>query len=225
MSTFPDLMPIDFTQVSVYLVTDPLLSQGRSELEVVRAAAAGGIRLVQYRDKRADARTYLEKARALSVICRELDVWLLLNDRVDIAACVDCDGVHLGQNDLPTAEALQVLGPGKVVGRSTHTVDQARRACAEGAGYINIGPVFPTATKDTPVVPVGLEMVRAVTAVSTVPVTTMGGINMENAAQVVSAGADRVAVVTAITRAPDISRAARDLVDLVDRARRERGSM
>lgn len=215
-------MSIDFSKVSVYLVTDPVLSEGRSELEVVRAAASGGVRLVQYRDKLADARTYLEKARAISVLCRELGIWLLLNDRVDIAAVVDCDGVHLGQNDLPTAEARRILGPGKLVGRSTHTVEQARRACAEGAGYINIGPVFPTGTKNTPVAPVGLEMVRAVTSVSTVPVTTMGGISLDNAARVVGAGADRVAVVTAVTRAPDIAQAARDLVDLVDRARRER---
>ena len=110
------------------------------------------------------------------------------------------------------------------MGRSTHSVDQARRACAEGAGYINIGPVFPTATKNTSVAPVGVEMVRAVTSISTVPVTTMGGISMDNASQVVRAGADRVAVVTAITRAADISVAARELVDHVERARRERGS-
>ena len=215
-------MLIDFSQVSVYLVTDPTLSEGRSELEIVREAAAGGIRLVQYRDKLADARTYQEKAQALSVLCRKLGVWLLLNDHVDIAARVDCDGVHLGQGDLPTAEALAILGPGKIVGRSTHTVDQAILACAEGAGYINIGPVYPTRTKNTPVVPVGLEMVREVAAVSTVPVTTMGGISMDNAAQVVRAGADRVAVVTAITRAPDIRSAAKSLVDLVERSRRER---
>jgi thiamine-phosphate pyrophosphorylase len=215
-------MLIDFSQVSVYLVTDPTLSEGRSELEIVREAAAGGIRMVQYRDKLADAHTYLEKAQALSVLCRKLGVWLLLNDHVDIAARVDCDGVHLGQGDLPTAEALAILGPGKIVGRSTHTVDQAILACSEGAGYINIGPVYPTRTKNTPVVPVGLEMVREVAAVSTVPVTTMGGISLENAAEVVRAGADRVAVVTAITRAPDIRAAAKTLVDLVERSRRER---
>jgi thiamine-phosphate pyrophosphorylase len=215
-------MPIDFSQVSVYLVTDPLLSEGRSELAVVRAAAAGGVRLVQYRDKLADASTYLEKARALSLLCRELGVWLLLNDRVDIAALVDCDGVHLGQNDLPTAEARRLLGSGKLVGRSAHSAEQVRRACAEGADYVNIGPVFPTATKQVPMAPVGLDGVRDAVAASTVPVTTMGGIGLANAAEVVLAGADRVAVVTAITRAPDIGRAARELVELVERTRSRR---
>jgi thiamine-phosphate diphosphorylase len=215
-------MSVDFARVAVYLVTDPQLSHGRSELEVVRAAAAGGIRLFQYRDKSATARTYLEKARALSALCRELGVWLLLNDRVDIAAAVDCDGVHLGQDDLPTADARALLGAGKIVGRSTHSVEQAREAIAQGADYINIGPVFPTATKQVAIAPVGLEMVRAVTALSTVPVTTMGGIKLSNAAQVVAAGADRVAVVTEVTQAPDIASAARILVDAVEAARGRR---
>jgi thiamine-phosphate pyrophosphorylase len=215
-------MPIDFTQVLVYMVTDPLLSGGRSELDVIRAAAAGGVRLVQYRDKLADAPTYLEKARAISKLCRELGVWLLLNDRVDVAARIDCDGVHLGQSDLPTAEAKRILGPGKLVGRSTHSAEQVRRACGEGADYVNIGPVFPTSTKEVSMAPVGLEGVSAAMFAASVPVTTMGGICMANAAEVILAGADRVAVVTAITRAPDIARAARDLVELVERTRSQR---
>lgn len=217
-------MAVDFTRVSVYLVTDPNLSNGRSELEVVRAAAAGGIRLFQYRDKPAGKKTYLEKARALAALCRELDVDLLLNDHVDVAALVDCAGIHLGQDDLPTAEAKRLLGPDKIVGRSTHDLAQAREAIRDGADYINIGPVFPTATKNTPVVPVGLGMVGEIAKVATVPVTTMGGIGMDNAADVVRAGADRVAVVTAITKAPDISAAARELVRRVESARSSRPS-
>jgi len=215
-------MSIDFSRVSVYLVTDPTLSNDRSELEVVRQAAAGGIRLFQYRDKLASKRQYLSKARELAALCRELGVDLLLNDHVDIAALVDCSGIHLGQDDLPTAEARQILGPTKTIGRSTHDAAQAREAIAQGADYINIGPVFPTGTKNTPVKPVGLDMVREIAKLSTVPVTTMGGISMDNAADVVGAGADRVAVVTAVTKAPDIAKAARALVDLVEAARKER---
>ncbi len=217
-------MAVDFSRVSVYLVTDPTLSNGRSELEIVRAAASGGIRLIQYRDKLAGKRLYLEKARALAALCRELGVDLLLNDHVDIAALVDCAGIHLGQDDLPTAEAKRLLGPSKIVGRSTHDPAQAAAAIREGADYINIGPVFPTATKNTPVVPVGLDMVREIARISTVPVTTMGGIGMDNAADIVRAGADRVAVVTAITKAPDVSRAARTLVDLVESAKASRSA-
>lgn len=213
-------MSIDFSRISVYLVTDPTLSNDRSELEVVRAAASGGIRLFQYRDKLASKRQYLAKARALASLCRELGVDLLLNDHVDIASVVDCSGIHLGQDDLPTAEARQILGASKAIGRSTHDPDQAREAIAQGADYINIGPVFPTGTKNTPVKPVGLDMVREIARISTVPVTTMGGISMDNAADVVRAGADRVAVVTAITKASDIAKAARALVALVDDARK-----
>ncbi|MBK8802006.1 MAG: thiamine phosphate synthase [Fibrobacteres bacterium] len=215
-------MAIDFSQVHVYLVTDPTLCSGRSETEIIRGAAHGGLRLVQFRDKTCDARTYLEKARAISAVCRELGVWLLLNDRVDIAACVDCDGVHLGQGDLPTAEARALLGAGKIIGRSTHDAVQARLAMEAGADYINIGPVFPTSTKQVAVAPVGLDMVREVTRMANIPVTTMGGIGHANAREVVLAGADRVAVVTAITQAPDIAMAYRDLESLVRTAKADR---
>lgn len=217
-------MAVDFTRVSVYLVTDPTLSNGRTELEVARAAASGGIRLIQYRDKLAGKKLYLEKARALAALCRELGIDLLLNDHVDIAALVDCAGIHLGQEDLPTAEAKSLLGPAKIVGRSTHDPAQAAAAIREGADYINIGPVFATNTKATPVRPVGLDMVREIARISTVPVTTMGGIGMDNAADVVRAGADRVAVVTAITQASDISEAARKLVQRVESAKGARSA-
>lgn len=215
-------MAIDFTQVHVYLVTDPTLNQARSETEIIRLAAGAGLRLVQFRDKTCDARTYLEKARAISKVCRELGVWLLLNDRVDIAACVDCDGVHLGQGDLPTPEARSLLGQGKIVGRSTHDPAQALQAIQQGADYINIGPVFPTSTKQVAVHPVGLDMVREVTSRSSVPVTTMGGIHHGNARDVVLAGADRVAVVTAITQAADVAKAFSELESLVRTARAQR---
>ena len=215
-------MSIDFSKVAVYLVTDPALSNGRSELEIVRRAAAGGIRLFQYRDKHAGKKLYLEKARALADLCGELGVDLILNDHVDIAACVDCAGIHLGQEDLPTKEARLVVGPTKAIGRSTHDIAQAHAAIAEGADYINIGPVFATNTKNTPVKPVGLDMVREIAKITTIPVTTMGGIGMDNAAMVVGAGADRVAVVTAITQAVDVERASRALVEMVESAKAAR---
>jgi thiamine-phosphate diphosphorylase len=215
-------MSIDFSKVAVYLVTDPALSNGRSELEIVRRAASGGIRLFQYRDKPSGKKLYLEKAMALADLCRELGVDLILNDHVDVAALVDCAGIHLGQDDLPTKEARQILGPAKAIGRSTHDIRQAHTAIADGADYINIGPVFATSTKNTPVRPVGLEMVREIAKASTIPVTTMGGIGMANVATVVGAGADRVAVVTAITQAPDVERAARALVEAVESAKAAR---
>jgi len=210
-------MKVDFAKVRVYLVTDPRLNAGRDEETVIREAVSlGGVGLVQFRSKYLTKRAYFEQASHLVKICRELGVPLLLNDHVDIAALLDCDGIHVGQSDLPVSEVRRLLGPDKTIGLSTHTVEQALAAQTSGADYINIGPVFATATKDTPVVPVGMDMVRAVTAISRLPVTTMGGIKHANAADVVRAGADRVAVVTAITEAPDIARAAADLKAVVE---------
>lgn len=213
-------MLVDFSKVRIYVVTDPRLNGGRDEESVIRAAAAGGANLFQFRSKHLAKREYFAQATHLAAVCRELGVWLLLNDHVDIAALVDCDGIHVGQSDLAPAQVRALLGPGKTIGLSTHTVEQALAAQASGADYINIGPVFATQTKDTPVVPVGLDMVQAVTAASRLPVTTMGGIKHANAASVIAAGAERVAVVTAITEAADIAQAARDLIAVVEGARR-----
>jgi len=214
---------VDFSKVAVYLVTDPALSAGRDEETVIREAARlGGIDLVQFRSKKLSKREYFQQATHLASVCRELGVPLLLNDHVDITALVDCDGVHVGQSDLHPREVRRLLGPDKTIGLSTHTVEQALAAQESGADYINIGPVFPTATKDTPVMPVGLDMVRDVAAVTRLPLTTMGGIKHGNAASVLASGADRVAVVTAITQADDVARAAAELKDIVLRARKER---
>ncbi len=216
-------MKVDFSKVAVYLVTDPALSAGRDEETVIREAARlGGIDLVQFRSKKLSKREYFQQATHLATVCRKLDVPFLLNDHVDIAALVDCDGVHVGQSDLHPREVRRLLGPDKTIGLSTHTVEQALAAQESGADYINIGPVFPTATKDTPVVPVGLDMVASVAAITRLPLTTMGGIKHGNATSVVASGADRVAVVTAITQADDVARAAAELKDIVLRARMAR---
>lgn len=218
-------MKVDFSKVSVYLVTDPALSAGRDEETVIREAVRlGGVDLVQFRSKKLTKREYFEQAARLAGICRSLGVPLLLNDHVDIAALVDCDGIHVGQSDLHPREVRRLLGPDKTIGLSTHTVEQAIAAQESGADYINIGPVFATATKDTPVVPVGLPMVRDVAAVTRLPLTTMGGIKHGNAADVIASGADRVAVVTAITQSHDIASSALELKGIVERARIERNA-
>lgn len=212
-------MKVDFSRVELYLVTDAPSSQGRSFAEVIRAAVAGGVDLVQYRDKAASAREYFQRAQELQALCRQLGVPLLLNDHVDIAALLGADGIHLGQDDIPLAQARRLLGAEATIGVSTHDVGEAEEAIREGADYINIGPVFPTRTKDLPLakVGIGLGLVTEIVKLSRVPVTTMGGIGLSNAAQVIAAGADRVAVVTALTKAPDIAAAARELKALVRR--------
>lgn len=217
-------MKVDFSRVELYLVTDAPSSQGRSFAEVIRAAVAGGVDLVQYRDKAASAREYFQMAQELQTLCRQLGVPLLLNDHVDIAALLDADGIHLGQDDIPLLQARRLLGAEATIGVSTHDVGEAEDAIREGADYINIGPVFPTQTKDLPLakVGIGLGLVTEIVKLSSVPVTTMGGIGLTNAARVVAAGADRIAVVTALTKAPDIAAAARELKALVRREKAAR---
>lgn len=218
-------MKVDFSRVELYFVTDAGLSRGRSNLEVVEAAVAGGVDLVQYRDKMATAREYYQRGAALLELCRRLGVPLLFNDHADIAALLGADGIHLGQDDLPVAEARRLLGPDATLGVSTHDVPEAHEAIAAGADYINIGPVFPTQTKQVALAKtgIGLGLVTEVVKLSTIPVTTMGGIGLSNAASVIEAGADRVAVVSAITKADDIAAAARELKRVVREAKAKRG--
>lgn len=210
-------MKVDFSKVELYLVTDEGLSAGRTNLEVVEAAVAGGVDLVQYRDKTATARQYYERGQALLGLCRRLGVPLLFNDHADIAALLGADGIHLGQDDLPVQEVRRLLGPEATLGVSTHDLDEVQAAIAAGADYLNIGPVYPTKTKDLPLakVGIGLDLVAEVVRMSPIPVTTMGGIGLSNAEAVIEAGADRIAVVTALTKAPDIAAAARELKALV----------
>lgn len=216
---------VDFSRVELYLVTDPGLSRGRSEEEVMAAAAEGGVDLVQFRSKRLSERDYHARAEVLCAHARRLGLPLLLNDHVAVAALVDCDGLHVGQSDLPVPLVRRLVGPDRTIGLSTHSAAQAREARALGADYLNVGPVFPTATKDTPVVPVGAALVREVAAFAAIPVTTMGGIKEGNLRELILAGADRVAVVTAITDAEDMAAAARALKAAIASAKEEREAL
>ena len=203
----------------LYLVTSP---SPRLEA-VVAAALQGGVRLVQYRAKEGslapdgqpitDA-VRLEQARALRQLCSRHGALFLVNDRIDIALAVDADGVHLGQGDLPPALARQLLGPERLIGRSTHAISQLRQAVADGCDYVGVGPVNATPTKPGRE-PVGLDYVRQVAAESPIPFFAIGGIAPANLAAVQAAGAERVAVVRAITEAPDPAQASRALLTLL----------
>ncbi|RMG53284.1 MAG: thiamine phosphate synthase [Acidobacteria bacterium] len=193
----------------VYAITDRELS-GLSHAEQVRRLAAGGIRLVQLRDKTAPPRQFYEEAQHAVRVAHQLGVTLLINDRVDIALAVAADGVHVGQDDLPPDKARAILGPEKIVGLSTHNVQQAREANHYPVDYVAIGPVFPTSTKPDHEPVVGLELVRQVRQVVTKPLVAIGGITLESAPDVIRAGADAVAVISGLLRAPDITVRARE---------------
>ena len=191
----------------LYLITRPV-----PELErVVEAALQAGVRLVQYRAKEADDRSRLAEARALRDLCARHGALFVVNDRIDLALAVDADGVHLGQDDLPPALARRLLGPDKLIGRSTHAIEQLRQAEADGCDYVGVGPVNATPTKPGRS-PVGLDYVRQAAAEARIPWFAIGGIESSSLAPVLEAGACRVAVVRAITDAPDPGAATADLL-------------
>lgn len=191
----------------LYLVTTPT----ENLLATVEAALMGGLRLVQYRDKNTDDRDRILLAQQLKDLCHRYGALFLVNDRVDLALAVDADGVHLGQQDLPIATARALLGPQRIIGRSTTNPEQMAAAIAEGADYIGVGPVYATPTKPDRAA-AGLDYVRYAADHATVPWYAIGGIDGENLADVVAAGAARVAIVRAIMKAEQPTPVTRALI-------------
>ncbi|MEA3345062.1 MAG: thiamine phosphate synthase [Chloroflexota bacterium] len=205
--------------LGLYVITDAGLSRGQSHLEVIRAAIAGGVTVVQYREKEATTRRMVEEAKELRELCREAGVPFIVNDRLDVALAVGADGVHVGQFDMPASTARRLLGPDKLLGVSASTVAEARQAKADGADYISASPVFSTPTKPDAPQPTGVEGLRAIVKTVGRPVVAIGGVKAHNAAQLIQAGAAGVAVVSAIVAAEDVEAAARELRDVVEAAR------
>lgn len=199
-----------FAEIDLYPVTCEPLANGRSDDEVLRAVIAGGARIVQLRDKDAPPATFYAKALRFRELTAAHGVLLIINDHVAIARDVQADGVHLGQEDMSLAQARDQL-PDQLIGVSTHSLEEALAAQAAGADYLNIGPIFPTRTKHGLGASLGPAAITAIAPHLTLPFTVMGGINASNLAQVLAQGARRVAVVTAVTQAPDMAQAVRDL--------------
>jgi thiamine-phosphate pyrophosphorylase len=196
---------------ALYAIVDPL-DTGRSAVALAETLLAGGARLLQLRLKHATSRELLAAAAAIRPLTRAAGALFLVNDRPDIARAVDADGVHLGQDDLPVAAARRVLGPGPLIGVSTHDLDEARAAAAAGADYLGVGPIYATTSKAAPLVPRGLDLVRAVRAAVDRPLVAIGGITPETALAVRAAGADAVAMIGALVRAADPAAAVRATV-------------
>lgn len=205
MTTAHPRAPADPDTWHTYLVTQQSLSAGRSTLEIVDAAVAGGIDVVQLREKDTTARTRYERGLAIRERTAEAGIPLIVNDRVDLALAIDADGVHVGQSDLPVSVARKLLGPDAVVGCSASTVAEARQAEADGADYLGVGDVYGTTSKavDREHVGVGPARIAEVVATVSIPVIGIGGITAENAGPVLEAGAAGVAVITEITGADD----------------------
>ena len=187
---------------SLYLVTDRRLSLGRSTVEVVAAAVSGGVTCVQLREKHCSTREFLEEARRVRELLVGTGVPLIINDRLDVALAVAADGVHLGQNDMHISDARRLVGERLVIGISAESVADAIRAEAEGADYIGVSPVFTTPTKMDTAPPLGLEGLREIRRAVSLPLVAIGSIRHDNVAEVLRAGADGLAVVSAIVSAP-----------------------
>lgn len=193
-------------QARLYLlVTD---AQCRFSLPgTIKEAAAGGVQIVQLREKHLEDRALLERAREVRRLTREAGVLFIMNDRPDLALLSQADGVHLGQQDMSVREARRILGPDAIIGLSTHNLDQVRQAVRDGVGYLGIGPAFPSKTKTFAELP-GLEFVRQALAETSLPAFVIGGVNLENLPQVIAAGGRRLAVSQAICQAEDPRRTA-----------------
>jgi len=212
----------DRSSWNLYVITDEALAGGRSHEEQTRAALAGGARVIQLRDKQASSSRLYEAALTMRRLTRAAGAILIVNDRVDIALAADADGVHVGPDDLPVAVARRLL-PGRLVGASAGTVDEAIAAARDGAGYLGVGAVYEArGSKADAGAPVGPERVAAVRAAVTLPLVGIGGIKATNAAAVIAAGADGVAVISGIVAATDMTAAARALSEIVAAAKRER---
>jgi len=197
------------------LITDPGADDGCERLvQRVEAALQSGVSLVQYRRKHGSDGLRLQEAQQLAQLCHEHNALFIVNDRIDLALLVNADGVHLGQEDLPYREARRLLGSAKLIGRSTHKLAQLHEAQEQGADYVGVGPVFATATKADRQ-PAGLSWVKEACAAARIPWFAIGGITATTLPRVREAGAQRVAVVSAIMASEDPASASRQLLDLL----------
>ncbi len=202
----------------VYLVTEEALSAGRRSEEIAEAALRAGVRVVQVREKEGSARRALEVAMNLRGLTRGHGALLIVNDRLDIAIAVGADGIHLGQDDLPIELARRLLGPDALVGLSITDAAQLAEEDTLQADYLGVGAVFPTGSKGDAAL-TGLSLIGAARKATAAPVVAIGGINATNAGLAIAAGADSLAVISAITQAADPGRAVEALAAAVKEAR------
>lgn len=201
---------IAFDSADIYPVISSEFCLGRPVLDIFRAVAEGGAKLVQLREKHQGKRVLFDLAVACRPIANEYGILLIINDHVDVALAANADGVHLGQEDLPLA-AARSLSDTLWLGNSTHNLEEALRAQKEGADCINIGPLFPTQTKEVGCSPLGLETMKQVVAQIELPFSVMGGIKARHIPELVRSGAKHIAMVTEITQAPDVAAKVREL--------------
>ncbi len=206
----------------LYVIIDTEVLKGRKEVEVARQAIRGGAKVIQLRDK-ARPKGDLERiALEMKELCKEHGLPFIVNDHLDIALAAEADGLHLGQKDMSVATARRLLPLDMIIGCSTKTVEQAAKAEAEGADYLAVGSIYPTTTKVETIL-VGIERLQEIKRTASLPVVAIGGINQGNAAEVVGAGANALAVISAVLAAGDVEEATRQLAHRIEQAGRRQG--
>jgi thiamine-phosphate pyrophosphorylase len=199
----------------LYLVTDQPSLRGRQLLDVVRAAVQGGVSCVQLREKSLSTRDFVAQALAVKALLDPLGVPLVINDRIDVALACQAQGVHLGQSDMPVTIARQMLPPEVLIGLSVENLGDVECAAGQAVDYLGVSPIFATPTKTDTAAPWGLEGLRQVRALTDLPLVAIGGIHLTNARDVLQAGADGLAVVSAICSADDPAAAAQSFRQLI----------
>ncbi|SDC79389.1 thiamine-phosphate pyrophosphorylase [Paenibacillus sp. UNCCL117] len=206
--------------LSLYLVMDIASWEQRTAVQIAEAALAGGVTMLQLREKKAPLRQVLETGKAIRRACREHGVPFIVNDRVDLAILLEADGVHVGQDDLPALDVRRLLGPDAIIGVSAGSMEEAEWAVSQQADYLGVGAIYATLTKGDAGAPIGTGLISRLKARwPQLPLVGIGGIQPGNAAAVIQAGADGIAVVSAISRQSDPGSAAFGLADLVKKSK------
>jgi len=200
----------------LYIITDEVLAPGCSHIQIAKESLSGGAKIVQLRDKRRSGAELFAIANVIRSLCTENSAKFIVNDRLDIALATCADGVHLGQDDLPLSAARALAPRPFIIGVSVGTVEEAGIAEKGGADYLGVGPVYPTGTKADAGPAVGTALVSSIREKTTVPIVAIGGINLSNAKDVLAAGADSIAVISAVICSPDIAAASRKFVRLIN---------
>ena len=207
---------VSLQALRLYLVTDQASAGGRTLADVVAAAVQGGVSCVQLREKQLNTRDFVAQALVMKALLTPLNIPLVINDRIDVALACAAQGVHLGQGDMPVAQARRLLPPEVFIGWSVETMEDVVRSASLPVDYLGVSPIHVTPTKADTQAPWGLEGLRKVRSATALPLVAIGGIHVDNARAVLSAGADGLAVVSALCAALDPCAAAAALRKLCD---------
>lgn len=204
------------------MITADVPKLGRTHLDVAREAVKGGATIIQFREKGKSTREVLEMAMALHELLADREIPLIINDRLDIALAVGALGVHIGQDDMSLEMARRILGSERIIGVSARNLEEAVQAARGGADYLGVGPIFATSSKGDAGEPTGLKTLSDIKKTIDIPIVAIGGVSLDNVEAIIEAGADGVAVISAVAFAPEMRRASEDLLGKIIRAKKNK---